>query len=319
VTWQANPPPDSVSGCELGIAYHYDGDIVTTVSCSATWPGPDTITRQYTIHVETSTPTAFGAPTRSPDSNGWYNHPVEVAFHGTSFSGIASCTTATYAGPDTPNATLNGNCRDNAGKTAAATSPPFQYDASPPALDVASDTGDGIVVLRWAAADVDLLASVKIIRTPGRRHRAASVVYRGDGAAYRDRHVRNSVSYRYTLVATDQAGNVTTRSLVVRPGPRLLTPGRGARVSTPPLLGWTPVRGASYYNVQLYHGAKKVLSAWPRRASLQLKRTWSFDGHRRRLSPGRYRWYVWPGFGPRAAARYGSAVGSRTFVVTTLA
>jgi hypothetical protein len=28
-----------------------------------------------------------------------------------------------------------------------------------------------------------------------------------------------------------------------------------------------------------------------------------------------YRWYVWPGFGPRSANRYGKLLGTRTFVV----
>jgi hypothetical protein len=28
-----------------------------------------------------------------------------------------------------------------------------------------------------------------------------------------------------------------------------------------------------------------------------------------------YRWYVWPGFGPRSANRYGKLLGTRKFVV----
>ena len=51
------------------------------------------------------------------------------------------------------------------------------------------------------------------------------------------------------------------------------------------------------------------------RASLQLHRTWRFDGRRYHLKPGRYKWYVWPGFGKRKAARYGQMVGSGTFIV----
>ena len=57
------------------------------------------------IHVEITNPTVAGAPTRGPDSNGWYNHPVTIAFSGSSFSGIASCTSAIYSGPSTPSAT----------------------------------------------------------------------------------------------------------------------------------------------------------------------------------------------------------------------
>ena len=80
------------------------------------------------------------------------------------------------------------------------------------------------------------------------------------------------------------------------------------------MLTWTPVRGATYYNVQLYRQGAKVLSMWPAHARLQLPRNWRFDGHRYRLRPGRYRWFVWPGFGKRSAGRYGHRIGAGTFV-----
>ncbi len=79
VVWEASPTPDSTSGCGLEVNYRYTSDQITPVSCSATWPGPGTstttITQPYTLHVETSSPTATVAPSRAPDSNGWYNHP----------------------------------------------------------------------------------------------------------------------------------------------------------------------------------------------------------------------------------------------------
>jgi hypothetical protein len=40
-----------------------------------------------------------------------------------------------------------------------------------------------------------------------------------------------------------------------------------------------------------------------------------FQGHRYRLGAGLYRWYVWPGFGSRAQARYGRRLGGSTFRV----
>ncbi|MBV9805388.1 MAG: hypothetical protein JO130_19470 [Solirubrobacterales bacterium] len=71
----------------------------------------------------------------------------------------------------------------------------------------------------------------------------------------------------------------------------------------------------TYYNVQSYRDGAKILSVWPAKARLLLRRRWRYDGHRYRLKPGRYRWYVWPGFGKRRAARYGPMIGSSTFVV----
>ena len=316
MVWQTDTAPDGTSGCELGIAYHYNSDAVAPVSCSATWPGPTTANQQYTLHIETSSPTASATPSRPPDSNGWYNHALAFSFSGSSFSGIASCTpTATYSGPDSTSATVAGSCTDNAGKTASASSAAFQYDASAPSIDAGAAAGDGIVTLLWGnAGDVAPLASVELIRAPGRKHHRSSVVYRSNGSAYTDTNVRNDVRYRYTIIATDQAGNTSTRTLTVVPGPRLLAPAAGAHVTTPPQLQWTPMRHATYYNVQLYRGDRKVLSMWPSHSKLQLQRSWHFGGHLYRFKPGQYRWYVWPGYGRRSAARYGPKVGKGSFV-----
>jgi hypothetical protein len=96
----------------------------------------------------------------------------------------------------------------------------------------------------------------------------------------------------------------------------LTGPAAGARLTAPPVLAWGAVARASYYNVQLYRNGRKILTFWPRTTSLRLQRTWRFDGHTYALTPGTYRWYVWPGFGARSANRYGKLVGTRSFVVT---
>jgi hypothetical protein len=83
----------------------------------------------------------------------------------------------------------------------------------------------------------------------------------------------------------------------------------------PPVLRWTRARHARYYNVQLHRAGRKILSAWPARPRYRLHRRWSFAGNLRRLAPGRYVWYVWPGYGRRSAARYGDLIGRSAFRV----
>jgi len=95
----------------------------------------------------------------------------------------------------------------------------------------------------------------------------------------------------------------------------LLAPRGGARVTKLPLLRWRPVARARYYNVQVFRGKQKVLSVWPTRTRLQLRARWKFAGRVRRLTPGAYRWYVWPGFGVPSARNYGQLLGQSTFVV----
>jgi hypothetical protein len=96
-------------------------------------------------------------------------------------------------------------------------------------------------------------------------------------------------------------------------------------VTAPPMLRWTAVKGATYYNVQVWRvsttaqakAAKKgkILSAWPKGTSLKLKKRWKLDGNTHSLTPGRYKWYVWPGLGKRSANKYGPAIGESSFTV----
>lgn len=76
-----------------------------------------------------------------------------------------------------------------------------------------------------------------------------------------------------------------------------------------PTLRWRARAGAAYYNVQIFRGARRVLSAWSSATRLRVP-----EGV---LEQGRsYVWVVWPGSGPRGAARYGTPVGRSTFAVT---
>jgi hypothetical protein len=129
--------------------------------------------------------------------------------------------------------------------------------------------------------------------------------------------------HEFQVRAIDAAGNAdATPSLhnwkITAPAAKkvasaLMSPRAGARVTRPPLLVWRRVRGARYYNVQIFRGRRKVLSGWPTGTRLQLRARWKYLGRRERLSPGRYRWYVWPGYtNPR---RYGALLGQSTFVV----
>lgn len=329
-------PPDSNGWYNHPVAVSFGGRAFSGIaSCTpaATYAGPDALTASiagsctdnagkvahasFTLHYDATPPTITAVtPSRAPDVNGWYNRPVTFNVAGTdATSGIEGCSSPTYAGPGNANATVTGSCTDRAGNTATVALP-LRYDSTAPRLHVLSSTGDHLVALRWQASSSPApLASLEITRTSAAGGRSRTVVeHPGDGS-YDDSHVSDYVRYRYTITATDQAGNVTVRRITAIPGPRLLAPRNGARTIRPPLLRWTPVRHADYYNVQLYRGHRKVLSTWPAGPRLQLHETWSFGGRRRKLKPGRYRWFVWPGHGARAGAHYGRLIGRGTFAV----
>lgn len=239
---------------------------------------------------------------------------------------------------------------DDSGNTAQGTSTITVFPMPPagtPALPQPSDrtppddvknlratAGSRKVTLTWtrpAATDFDHVTVTRSLADGG----DVTLRYTGKAVTFTDSPLQNGVDYRYTVVAYDTDGNRSAGAAVtaVPKQPLLLTPRDGARVNATKKglkVTWARMQGADYYNLQLYRVPNllnrsvgptrasadvKILSAWPKKTSFVLKRTWRFSGAHYRLRPGVYRWYVWPGFGPRAEVDYGPLMGSSTFVI----
>jgi hypothetical protein len=270
----------------------------------------------FSLGYDATAPQVSALPGRAPDANGWYNHPLTVGFGGTdATSGVEGCTQATYSGPDNATAFVGGSCRDRAGNQGAK-SVVVKYDATAPAITLlVPKAGKRSADLIWRTT-VDA-QSVELLRSPGLNGEAESVVFRGSSSAtsYLDTGLRAGRTYHYRLSAADEAANQASKTLEFVARGALLYPAPGERVKKPPLLVWAAERGASYYNVVLVRG-RRVFSAWPVRARLQLPRAWTYHGRRYKLRPGTYRWFVWPGRGPLSAGRYGKLLGGSSFVVS---
>ena len=212
------------------VTYSGPDTLSTTVTGSCTDNAGKTAAAGLTLSYDAVPPTVTGAiASRTPDFNGWYNHPVGFVFTGTdATSGIESCTTVTYAGPDSGAGQVVGSCRDRAGNVATL-AVPVRYDATPPALSAVAQAGDGVVVLRWQSD-----ANVEVVRSPGLRGARASVVHLGGGSSFSDKTPINGTRYTYVLRAKDEAGNVTVRRLAATPGRRLLAPSRTHASPRPP-------------------------------------------------------------------------------------
>lgn len=357
------PPADANGWYTKPLTVAFSGQDVTSglASCaSVTYPGPDTAAASvvgtctdvagntgsappYLFMYDATGPEVTAAvPARPPDHAGWYTGPIGFSFRAADgVAGFASCVPTSYAGPDSSSASVVGVCRDNAGNVSQRAFE-FMFDATPPPIsELRAVAGDGTVAVRWeTTADA---TSVEVLRVPGLGSAPSSRVFSGPGSSFEDHDVANGATYVYWLRLTDAAGNDSTGSVRATPtmpsadprpgagapvppttapdtrprGARLRFPRANAVVSArrPPLLRWMRVRRARYYNVQLYRGVRKVLSAWPSRPRYQLERRWSYAGKRRRLAPGRYRWYVWPGYGRPSKAKYGDLLGRRAFRV----
>jgi hypothetical protein len=292
-----------------------------TATCSAKDASGTTNKTTTDIRIDRTSPSVVANADRLADSGGFYNHPLTATWTGVdATSGIASCTSTPYSGPDGTGISLTGTCRDKAGNVSAAVPFVFNYDATPPVLaKVTANPDNGAARLAWQASGA---AKVTVIRSPaGARTTQADVVYAGTGAGFTDTHLRNGKRYTYLVQASDAAGNTASGSASVTPSAdastrHLLSPGAGSRLSRPPMLRWRRIARASYYNVQLFRHGRKILSAWPTSPHYQLPRVWSYGGRRHRLVKGTYRWLLWAGYGHLSQHRYGGLLGKRTFIVT---
>ena len=315
INWQFDGPVESSSGCD-GATIFTDTP-GKTYTCSATRDG-FTTTVTKTFKVDKTVPAVNTVLERGADANGWYNHPVAVAFSGTdATSQVATCTSGRYAGPDSATALIAGSCADNAGNNAPA-SFSLKYDSTPPSIFGTTAThGNRSAQISWRKSSDTKV--VEVFRTPGRNGQGESGIYRGTANGFKDTGLVVGKKYEYRVIGVDEAANrAEQKTSLIATGP-LLSPTPGLRITknSPPTLAWARVKRASYYNVQLIRAGRRILSAWPARTSFRLRRTWLYKGQRYRLQPGVYRWYVWPGYGRISAARYAPRpLGSSSFVVT---
>jgi hypothetical protein len=307
--WSWSQNATQLSGCQNGT---FTAEGRTERSCTVMW-GDITVSNPVWIGIDRTPPEVVGVqPQRPPDYNEWFNHPVGLTFHGTDrTSGVASCSSTIFGGPDGQGVPVAGSCVDVAGNVGSA-SLPINYDATPPAAPVVDSLpGDHRVALEWSTS---LDSQAEVARLDG--DAPPVVVYSGHGGTFTDRSLKNGRRYRYAISLIDQAGNraVGTTSAVPTAS-KLLEPAKGERIRLVqlPLLIWKGVRKADYYNVQIFRGGRKVLSSWPRRPRFQVERRWRFGGKRYRLVPAKYCWYVWPGYGKRAKRDYGKRLGRSCF------
>ena len=160
-------------------------------------------------------------------------------------------------------------------------------------------------------------------QTPGRRLCRIALVSTGEA---RGNHARTDHDLRPGPSGSLRPHAHTERGIYATTGPGTSSngvPTKGHAVSRPSLqrqvrpafFVWLPVRGASHYRVEFFRGRKKIFEARPSKARLELPERWTYRGRRFRVTPGRYRWSVRPGFGSPSAARYARAIVRSAWVV----
>jgi hypothetical protein len=317
----------------------------TKVTCTATDSHGNTASASFTVTVVDTTPPRVVVP---PDSFVYATSDAGIPAASApvqAFLAAASANDLVDPNPrltnDAPSVlpvgttTITFTATDASGNSATARAvltvkpqpPPGTPQPPPPAVDrtppddvggLKAKVGNRFVRLTWSLPKANDFDHVEIRRSSTVPGAAQTLVYSGKAKTFADRKVQNNVEYRYVITSLDRAGNSSPGVAVTATPKRalLVSPPDGARLTAPPKLVWVASPGAHYYNVQLFRGAVKMLSVWPTKTSLALPRGWKYRGRRYRLTQGTYRWYVWPGVGPKADAKYGPLLGASTFTIT---
>jgi hypothetical protein len=133
---------DATSGIAVCTSTTYSGPDSSNASVSGTCTdaaGNTSSSGSFALQYDGTAPSVSASASRPPDANGWYNHPVDGTFSGSdATSGIASCSSGSYSGPDGSTVTLSGSCTDRAGNSGGA-SLALQYDATAPTVTATPD------------------------------------------------------------------------------------------------------------------------------------------------------------------------------------
>ena len=99
VSWSFNSSgATGSSGC--GASTLTEDTSGAAFTCTVNYGG-SFVGSSVTVRKDSSPPNVTASASRGPDANGWYTSPVSFNFSGEDgASGVASCTSGTYGGPD---------------------------------------------------------------------------------------------------------------------------------------------------------------------------------------------------------------------------
>jgi large repetitive protein len=161
ISFAATDGISGVAGCPSPIAYSSPDSGAASVSGTCSDNAGNTTTRAHALKYDGTAPAATPVPRRNPNANGWYNAAVTVDYHGTDgTSGVDTCSTPSYSGPDDDTASVSGTCTDKAGNVSPAVAFAIKYDETDPVVTTSADrapNGNGWytapVTVSFAATD----------------------------------------------------------------------------------------------------------------------------------------------------------------------
>ena len=137
ITWSGSDATSGIASCTSTTYTGPDSASATATGTCTDKAGNTSTSTSFGFKYDDTLPSVSATPARGPDHSGWYNHPVGISWSGTdATSGIDSCTSLSYSGPDSANASASGSCTDKAGNTAQVPFP-LSYDDAVPTVSSA--------------------------------------------------------------------------------------------------------------------------------------------------------------------------------------
>jgi hypothetical protein len=134
ISWSGTDATSGVDSCTPTVTYSGpDSSNASSGGGCTDHAGNSASPPPLSFKYDATAPVTAIAPARLPDLNGWYNHPVAIGWRGTDrASGVASCSSLVYSGPDTGSDSRLGTCTDKAGNMSAPVSWVVHYDSTAP-------------------------------------------------------------------------------------------------------------------------------------------------------------------------------------------
>jgi hypothetical protein len=163
ISWTGTDATSGIDSCTAPLTYSGpdDGNASSGGHCTD-HAGNTASPPELSFRYDATAPSATAFPSRPPDAGGWYNHRLTVDWSGSDpVSGISSCSSYAYGGPDATGLQPSGVCTDKAGNTSAPAAFSFRFDATPP-TSIAAAPGrppdhDGWynhpLPVRWSGSD----------------------------------------------------------------------------------------------------------------------------------------------------------------------
>jgi hypothetical protein len=141
VTYAGTDATSGLESCEPATVYSGPDAGSASVSGTCIDLAGNTASALFEFNYDATAPASVAASAERPaDRNGWYNHALTVSWNGSDpTSGIASCSSSSYSGPDDGAASLEGQCTDHAGNASASVAFDFKYDSTAPVATATPD------------------------------------------------------------------------------------------------------------------------------------------------------------------------------------